>query len=127
MGESRLRRHARRFRERIAAGVVPGLVAVGGPESAESPLVHLRLAEGSSGDVEEGDAALAALAADCLEREGVLVVTAKYATAIEGTHRPPPSLRICLSAAHDEADIEKALAALAASSKRVLGGGSRRK
>lgn len=121
----RLRRHARRFREALAAGAVPGLVAVGGPESVESPLVHLRLADGDAAG--DGEATLAALAADCLEREDVLVVTAKYGTALEGAHRPPPSLRICLSAAHEEGDVERAVAALAASAGRVLGGATRRR
>jgi serine palmitoyltransferase len=122
---ARARAAARAFRAGAAA--LPGLALVGGAESAESPVAHLRLAAppaGGRAGFAAGDLLLAAVAADCLARGGVRVALAKY-SPLEAATRPPPSLRVALSAAHSAADIEAALAALRGAAERVLlaGGG----
>jgi serine palmitoyltransferase len=127
---ARARAAARAFRAGAAA--LPGLALVGGAESAESPVAHLRLAAppaGGRAGFAAGDLLLAAVAADCLARGGVRVALAKY-SPLEAATRPPPSLRVALSAVHSAADIEAALAALRGAAERVLlaggGGGARR-
>lgn len=113
------RRNAERFRS--AASKVVGLKVVGGAESASSPLVHLRMdpPPADRGDYPAGDLSLQRVVEDCLEREGVLFTVAKY-SMLEAATRPPPSVRVSLSASHESHDIDRAVAALAASVKRVL-------
>ena len=66
----------------------------------------------------EGDAALQRVAEDALAREGVLFAAAKY-SCLERS-RPPPSLRVAVTAAHSREQIEAAVAALRAACRRVL-------
>ena len=105
----KVRRNSARFR----AGRIPGLRAVGGAESAASPLVHLQLDPPplSKADYPAGDARLQRVVEHCMDSEGVLFSVAKY-SMLEMNTRPPPSIRVALSAAHDGKDVDKALAAL---------------
>jgi serine palmitoyltransferase len=115
------RSNAQRFRSAVTAARIPGLKLVGGPESAASPLVHLRLdpAPTDRADYPVGDFLLQQLVEDCLNKEGVLFTVSKYSN-LEAAYRPPPSVRIALSAAHTTHDVDKAVAALGASAKRIL-------
>lgn len=66
-----------------------------------------------------GDAALQRVADDALAREGLLLAVAKY-TSLEA-RRPPPSLRVAVTAAHSPRQLAAAVAKLRASCRRVLG------
>ena len=120
---ARLAANARAFRS-LAAARLTRLVVVGGKAAAASPLVHLRLAPavaqaaGVAGSTEAGDALMERLAAHCLKEGGVLVAPARY-SKLERM-RPPPSLRIALSAGHEQADVEAAAAALQAACEQLL-------
>ena len=67
---------------------------------------------------EAGDAALSRVVAEALERDGVLFCRARY-SKLERC-RPPPSIRVAVTALHTHADLAKAAAALKAAAKRVL-------
>ena len=56
---------------------------------------------------------------DALTREGLLLAVAKY-SSLEA-RRPPPSLRVAVSAAHSPRQLRAAVAKLKASCRRVLG------
>lgn len=120
----RLAENAAAFRQ--LAAEIPQLEVVGGKAAARSPVVHLRLAPAAAAsagvagpaDWPTGDALLQRVADDCLQRQDVLVATAKYSKLERG--RLPPSLRVAVSAAHSAKDLEAAAAALAASCNRVL-------
>ena len=120
---ARLADNARAFRA-AAAVRLPRLQVVGGRAAAASPLVHLRLAPavvaaaGVAGDDAAGDALVVALAAHCLRQGGVLVAPARYSRLERA--RPPPSLRVALSAVHEPQDIEAAVAALQAACEQLL-------
>ena len=117
----KVRSNAQRFRSGVAAAKITGLKLVGGAESVASPLVHLRLepAPVNSTDYPAGDLLLQRLVEDCLSRENVLLTVSKYSN-LEASYRPPPSVRIALSAAHTFEDIDKAVAAIRSSAKRIL-------
>ena len=92
---------------------------VGGKESLASPLVHLQLDPAPRPEAyDAGDMALQRVVVDCLAQEGVLFCVAKY--SLLDRCRPPPSIRVALSAAHEPKDIDRAVAALSASCKRAL-------
>lgn len=110
---------AARFR-RSAAAKVPGLHVVGGAESAASPLVHLQLEHELPRELwHRGDFALQKVVEECLARDKVMFTVAKY-SQLEDQTRPPPSIRVVISAAHADSDIDKAVSALASSCKRTL-------
>jgi serine palmitoyltransferase len=114
----RVRAAARQFRA-AAAAALPGLRVVGGVESADSPLVHLQLDPPPPPEAyDAGDLALQRVVGDCLAAEGVLCCVAKYSPLERA--RPPPSIRVALSAAHLPGDVERAVAALKASCARAL-------
>ncbi|KAI3430742.1 hypothetical protein D9Q98_009154 [Chlorella vulgaris] len=113
-----VQRNARTFRE-LAAGI-PQLQVVGGEAAAVSPVIHLALhPQPAPEEYDAGDAALQLVVEDCLSREGVMVALARYSKLER--RRPPPSLRVAVTAEHTAADLRKAVAALKASCKRVLG------
>ncbi|KAL4545311.1 hypothetical protein Ndes2526B_g02410 [Nannochloris sp. 'desiccata'] len=121
------RSNAQRFRSGAADAKINGLHVVGGAESATSPLVHLRLdpTPATHADYPAGDLLLQQLVEDCLDKEGVLFAVSKY-SHLEAAYRPPPSVRVALSAAHTSQDVDKAVAALAASARRILKSTARR-
>lgn len=109
---------ARLFRK-LAAGI-PHLSVVGGEAAAISPVIHLALSpEPQAAEYEAGDAALQRVVDDCLAREGVLLALGRYSRLER--RRLPPSIRVAVTAQHTAADLQKAVAALKASCKRVLG------
>lgn len=97
---------------------VPGLKLVGG-SSSSSPLIHLQLANPPNSLI-EGDALMHQMAEDCLKKEGVLITAAKYSPL--DLHRPPSSLKVCVSVAHTDKELQRIAAAVTASAKRVLRG-----
>jgi serine palmitoyltransferase len=115
------RSNAQRFRSGVLNAKISNLKVVGGAESATSPLVHLRLdpAPATHANYPAGDLLLQHLVEDCLNKEGVLFTVSKYSN-LEAAYRPPPSIRIALSAAHTFDDVDQAIAALTASAKRIL-------
>ncbi|PRW20998.1 long chain base biosynthesis 1-like [Chlorella sorokiniana] len=114
----RVQENARKFRKLAAA--IPQLAVVGGEADEVSPLVHLQLHPTPPPEqYAAGDEKLQALIDDCLAREGVLLALARYSKLERA--RPPPSLRVAITAAHTHADLQKAVAAIKASAKRVLG------
>ena len=68
----------------------------------------------------EGDAQLQRVVQECLAREGVLLALARY-SGLEERRRPPPSIRVSVTVQHSQGDLQKAVAALRAACKRVLG------
>lgn len=122
---ARVRANARTFRSKAALAKFTGLTLVGGEESAESPVIHFHLdPPPSSLDLfPRGDLALHRVVQDAMGREGVVFAVSKY-SVLEGQgakgSRPPPSLRVTVSAVQGAKDIDKAISALQASSKRVL-------
>ena len=114
----KVRSNAEYFRS--AASKIPGFIVVGGSESCSSPLVHLRIDPfpTNRADYPAGDMALQRVVDHCLEKEGVLFTVSKY-SMLEAATRPPPSVRVAVSAAHDPQDIDRAVSALAASVKSV--------
>lgn len=112
-----LRRNAAAFR-RMAAGV-QGLEVVGGAGAEASPLVHLALTPAPRREeYEAGDALLQRVVDECLSRDGVLLARARYSKLERA--RPPPSIRVAVTAQHTEADLQKVVGALKAACKRVL-------
>jgi|APGre2960657444_1045066.scaffolds.fasta_scaffold00721_1 serine palmitoyltransferase len=106
---SALGRNAAALRAGLAC--LRGVQAPAGPDFC--PLVHLRLAaagRGAAGEWEAAEALLQRVCDRCLRDHSVLLATAKY-SALERA-RPPPSIRIAVSAAHSDADIRAVLAAL---------------
>jgi 7-keto-8-aminopelargonate synthetase-like enzyme len=65
-----------------------------------------------------GDEKLQRVVDDCLAREGVLLALARYSSLER--QRPSPSIRVIVTAQHTPAELQRAVAALKASCKRVL-------
>ena len=65
-----------------------------------------------------GDERLQRVVDDCLAREGVLLALSRYSSLER--QRPPPSIRVAVTAQHTPAELQRAVAALKASCKRVL-------
>ena len=107
--------HLRDVLARNAAALRAGVAALPGvaPPAGEPfcPLVHLRLAAPPAG-LEAEEALLQRVCDRALADSAVLVVTAKY--SVVERRRPPPSIRLAVSAAHGADDIEAALKALKA-------------
>jgi serine palmitoyltransferase len=100
---------------RTALGGLRGVAPPAGPSA--SPLIHLRLAgskPGDDGDSPAGTEAEALLQRVCARAlaAGVLLSTAKYSSLER--RRPPPSIRIAVSAEHTEAELRAAVATLRA-------------
>jgi 7-keto-8-aminopelargonate synthetase-like enzyme len=103
-----LARNAAALRAGIAA--LPGVAPLVGEPCC--PLLHLRLAPAPRRDADAEAALLARVCDRTLAASGVLLATAKY--SVLERRRPPPSIRLAVSAAHSDADIAAALAALRA-------------
>ena len=119
---TKVRELARLFRSKVGeASQSPGLFAVGGKESADSPLIHLRLSPEPPRECwDVAELILLEIAQNCLNKSGILVSVSKYSNMLENWIRPPPSLRVVVSAAHQASDIEDAVEGLTSSCKRVL-------
>ena len=114
-------------RSRSAAAAAAAAAA-----SSVSPTVHLRLdpwafPPGVAADPPTAEGLLRRVAADALARDGVLAVACAAgagpleARALEAPFSPPaPSLRLCVSASHSEADVRRAAGAVRAAAKRVF-------
>ena len=102
-----LARNAAALRAGVAA--LPGVARPAGDPFC--PLLHLRLAAPPAA-VEEEEALLQRVCDHALADEGVLLVTAKY--SVVERRRPPPSIRIAVSAAHGADDVSALIAALKA-------------
>jgi serine palmitoyltransferase len=103
-----LARNAAALRAGVAA--LPGVAPPAGEPFCA--VVHIRLAGAAGADVERAEATLARVCAHALQDSGVLLATAKY--SLLERRKPPPSIRVAVSAAHTDADIKAALAALRA-------------
>jgi len=118
--QKKVQANASRFRRSASTSLEGFLRVVGDADSEVSPLVHLQLHRSLPRDQwDDGDLALQRIVEDCLSKEGILFTVAKY-SSLDDKLRPSPSLRVAISSAHDESDIEKAVEALAASCKRIL-------
>lgn len=120
--DRRAKAHANAKLFRQLAARIPQLRVLGDalPESAPAslPLVHLRLARDPAPEgYERGDAALQAVCDEAL-RDGVLVATAKY--SMLERNRPPPSIRVHITAAHTEDEVRAIAGAIARAASRVL-------
>lgn len=141
----RVRARALALRSALLDSPAPGLFLCGcGEEDGEhaggassasasslSPTIHLRLdpwafPPGIAADPPTAEGLLRRVAADALSRDGVLsVACAAGAGPLEARAAapflpPPPSLRLCVSASHSEADIRRAAGAVRAAARRVL-------
>lgn len=129
---ARVRANARMFRSKAASTRITGLKIAGCAaegeraedylEDAESPLIHFHLdPPPPSPDLyPHGDLALHRVVQDAMTREGVAFAVSKYSVLEGQASRPPPSLRVTISAVQQAKDIDRAIAALQASAKRVL-------
>lgn len=108
---STLHTNAQRFRK--AASSIPGLTVIGREESSISPIIHLQLTPVPAKESwAQGDLYLQQVVEECMDSHAVLLNVSKY-SSLEHS-RSPPSIRVALSAAHSEKDIDKAVAALKA-------------
>jgi len=94
----------RNFRENIRD--ITGLKVCG---EEVSPVIHLRL-RNSTGSRDGDDTLLQSIVDKAMEVGSVAVTRAKY-TKLERTS-PPPSIRICISATHEDDELHKACVAL---------------
>ena len=136
----RVRARALALRSALLESPAPGLFVCGCGEEGEeiecsasslSPMIHLRLdpwafPPGVAADPPTAEGLLRRVAADALARDGILsVACAAGAGPLEARAAAPflppaPSLRLCVSACHSEADIRRAAGAVRAAAKRVL-------
>lgn len=103
------------------------LRVMGDIESDLSPLIHVQAHPLPPQKTlwDEGDGLLYSITRECLQRDNVLFEVSKYSAALEGEKRPPPSIRVAISAAHTPSDIEKAVSSLVAAYLRVVDGAKR--
>lgn len=102
----KMRANACRLREGLAE--LEGVVFQGAVEDAV-PLVHLHL-EHSVGS-RSADELFWKIVCEKVRREGLLVDVPKFIEA-DNKSRPPPSLRMCVSCEHTEAQIERLISAV---------------
>lgn len=85
-----------------------------------SPLIHVRLAPVST-DISTWDSTelvLQYIVQACLEEDKTLFTVAKY-SKLDASHRPPPSIKVTVSASHTEADIRAAVQSLIKQTKKL--------
>mmetsp|Transcript_15665 Transcript_15665/g.47228 ORF Transcript_15665/g.47228 Transcript_15665/m.47228 type:complete len:672 (-) Transcript_15665:679-2694(-) len=113
--------NARRMRHLLAD--VPGLQLVGGPEDASSPQLHLRL-ESPAATHSQGEALLSEVAEHAQQHGGTLLAVHRLALndrcAKQGAAPLPPSLRVAVSAAHTESDLEQGATAIRRAAAAIL-------
>jgi serine palmitoyltransferase len=129
---SRLHSNAQLFRR--LASTIPGLYVVGStgndddnsndddtaPNQCFSPLIHLRLHPDPPREAyDDGDMVLQKIVQYCLSDQGVLFTVSKY-SKLEDTSRPPPSIRVAVTASHQEGDVKRAVKALTKGCGAVL-------
>lgn len=88
------------------------------PGAEESPILHLQL-KGQRFRNRDGEEQTLQEAVDEAIRNGVLVTRAKYVNDQE-LHRPTPSIRITVSAAHSRKEVEKAATVVGNAIKKAL-------
>jgi 7-keto-8-aminopelargonate synthetase-like enzyme len=54
----------------------------------------------------------------CLEEDNILFTVAKY-SKLDASHRPPPSIKVTVSATHTEQDIHAAVQSLVKQTKKL--------
>lgn len=89
-------------------------------EHGISPLIHVRLAPVST-DTSTWDSVellLQHIVQACLEEDNVLFTVAKY-SKLDSSHRPPPSIKVTVSATHTEQDIHAAVQSLVKQTKKL--------
>mmetsp|Transcript_35360 Transcript_35360/g.89524 ORF Transcript_35360/g.89524 Transcript_35360/m.89524 type:complete len:520 (-) Transcript_35360:455-2014(-) len=110
-----LRKNAAAMRRELKK--VPGWVVAGGGDAEVSPLIHLHLAKPPA-DARAHEELLHNLAAHMLKSSGVMVTVPVY-SCLERSP-PPPGLRMCVSAALEDADITAAVNALKKATKELV-------
>ncbi|KAK9840652.1 hypothetical protein WJX81_007034 [Elliptochloris bilobata] len=110
-----LQRNARLLRDLLAN--IPGVSVWGGDADEASPIVHLQLAA-AEGDAQAAEAVLQAAVDAALADSGVLLVVNRLSPL--DRVRVKPSIRLAVTAAHSEADVRTAAAAVADALARVV-------
>ncbi|BDA47055.1 Serine palmitoyltransferase 1 [Coccomyxa sp. Obi] len=106
--------NARLLHSRLAD--IPGVEVEGTARDAVSPVAHVRLAE--QPDAPDQAQVLLQRVVDAALKRGGVLFTVHRVSPLDRV-RPPPSIRVVVTAMHTEKDVLKAVAALAAAVKEV--------
>jgi serine palmitoyltransferase len=99
---------------------IPQLKVFGDECDNVSPVIHLHLAQPPE-DAVATTALLQKVVDECLDREGVFFTVNRLSELDKS--KQPPSIRVAVTAKHQQKDLQKAADALKAASRRILGRG----
>lgn len=106
-------------REQRRTGADAGDLGLAISSSPDSPVIHLRLTPSRHSKArDEEEDTLEAICDHTLEHSGVFITRAKYIDSEK--FLPPPSIRICMSAAFESKDVEEIVDALCAAVEAKL-------